>query len=57
MNPQLNYLVRSYLRWCPITDGKRLLLNLTKDLITPEDPIAVFEEQVRVPIKSQFSEP
>ena len=30
MNLPLNALVRSYLRWCPLTDGKRLLLNLNK---------------------------
>lgn len=57
MNPQLNYLVRSYLRWCPITDGKRLLLNLTKDWITPEDPIAVFESKYGFRLKANLANP
>ena len=57
MNLQLNYLVRSYLRWCPITDGKRLLLNLTRDLITPDDPIAVFESKYGFRLKANLANP
>ena len=57
MNLHLNYLVRSYLRWCPITDGKRLLLNLTRDLITPEDPIAVFESKYGFQLKANLANP
>ena len=57
MNPYLNYLVRNYLRWCPITDGKRLLLNLTKDLITPEDLIAVFETKYQFRLKANLANP
>ena len=38
-----NQLVRSYLRQCLITEGKSLLLNLTKDWIIPEAPIVIFE--------------
>ena len=57
MNPQLNYLVRSYLRWCPITDGKRLLLNLTRDLITPEDPIAIFDSKYQFRLKANLANP
>ena len=57
MNLQLNYLVRSYLRWCPITDGKRLLLNLTRDLITPDDPIAVFESKYGFQLKANLANP
>lgn len=57
MNPQLNYLVRSYLRWCPITDGKRLLLNLTRDLITPEDPVAIFDSKYQFRLKVNLANP
>ena len=57
MNRQLNYLVRNYLRWCPITDGKRFLLNLTKDLIIPEDLIAVFETKYQFRLKANLANP
>ena len=57
MNPQLNYLVRNYLRWCPITDGKSSLLRLTKDWITPEDPIAVFETKYGFQLKANLANP
>ena len=57
MNPQLNYLVRSYLRWCPITDGKSLLLKLTKNWITPEDSIAVFETKYGFQLKANLTNP
>ena len=57
MNPQLNYLVRSYLRWCPITDGKSFLLRLTKDWITPEDQIAVFETKYQFQLKANLANP
>ncbi|MDE0685938.1 MAG: FkbM family methyltransferase [Candidatus Poribacteria bacterium] len=57
MNPQLNRLVRAYLRWCPITDGKRLLLNLTREWITPQDPIATFETKYRFRLKGNLANP
>ena len=57
MNPQLNRLVRGYLRWCPITEGKRLLLNLTKDWITPENPISTFETKYRFRLKVNLANP
>ena len=57
MNPQFNRLVRGYLRWCPITDGKRLLLNLTKDWITPEDPIVTFETKYQFRLKANLANP
>ena len=57
MNPQLNRLVRGYLRWCPITDGKRLLLNLTRDRITPEDPIVTFETKYPFRLKANLANP
>lgn len=57
MNLPLNYLVRSYLRWCPVTDGKRLLLNLTRDLITPENPITVFESKYGFRLKANLANP
>ena len=57
MNLPLNYLVRNYLRWCPVTDGKRLLLNLTRGLITPEDPIAVFETKYHFRLKANLANP
>ena len=57
MNPQLNYLVRSYLRWCPLTDGKRFLLRLTKDWITPEDPIVAFETKYQFQLKANLANP
>ena len=57
MNPQLNRLVRGYLRWCPITDGKRLLLNLTRDRIIPEDPIVTFETKYQFRLKANLANP
>ena len=57
MNPQLNRLVRGYLRWCPITDGKRLLLNLTRDRITPENPIVTFETKYQFRLKANLANP
>ena len=57
MNLPLNWLVRSYLRWCPITDGKRLLLNLTRDLIIPEDPIAIFQSKYGFQLKANLANP
>lgn len=57
MNPQLNYLIRGYLRWCPITDGKRWLLNLTRDWITPENPIATFETKYQFRLKANLANP
>ena len=57
MNLPLNYLIRNYLRWCPITDGKRLLLNLTRDSITPEDPITVFESKYGFRLKANLENP
>ena len=57
MNPRLNRFVRGYLRWCPITDGKRLLLNLTRDRITPEDPIVTFETKYQFRLKANLTNP
>lgn len=57
MNLPLNALVRGYLRWCPITDGKRLLLNLTRGLITPKDPIAVFDTKYGFQLKANLANP
>ena len=57
MNRQLNRLVRGYLRWCPITDGKRLLLNLTRDRITPEDPIVTFKTKYQFRLKANLTNP
>ena len=57
MNLPLNWLVRSYLRWCPITDGKRLLLKLTRDLITPEDPITIFQSKYGFRLKVNLANP
>lgn len=57
MNPQLNRFVRGYLRWCPITDGKRLLLNLTRDWITPEAPIVTFETKHPFRLKANLANP
>ena len=57
MNGQLNRLVRGYLRWCPITDGKRLLLNLTRDRITPEDPIVTFDTKYDFRLKANLANP
>ena len=57
MNPQLNRIVRGYLRWWPITDGKRLLLNLTRKWITPENPVATFETKYRFRLKVNLANP
>ena len=52
-----NQLVRSYLRWCPITEGKSLLLNLTRDWIIPEAPIAIFETKYPFRLKANLANP
>ena len=52
-----NQLVRSYLQRCPITEGKSLLLNLTKDWIIPEDPIAIFETKYPFRLKANLANP
>ncbi len=52
-----NQLVRGYLRRCPITDGKSLLLNLTKDWIIPEDPIVIFETKYPFELKANLANP
>jgi FkbM family methyltransferase len=52
-----NQLVRSYLRRCPITEGKSLLLNLTRDWIIPEDPIATFETKYPFRLKANLVNP
>ena len=57
MNPQLNRLVRAYLRWCPITDGKRLLLSLTREWITPKNLIATFETKHPFRLKANLANP
>ena len=57
MNRHLNRLVRGYLRGCPITDGKRLLLNLTRDRITPEDPIVTFDTKYQFRLKANLANP
>lgn len=57
MNPQLNWFIRGYLRWCPVTDGKSLLLKLAKNWITPQDPITVFETKYRFRLKVNLANP
>ena len=57
MNLPLSYLVRTYLRWCPITDGKRLLLSLTRELITPEDPVTIFHSKYQFQLKVNLANP
>ena len=52
-----NQLVRSYLRRCPITEGKSLLLKLTRDWITPEEPIAIFETKYPFRLKANLANP
>ena len=38
----VNTLVRSYLRHCPVTEGKQRLLSLTKNYIMPDEPAVSF---------------
>ena len=52
-----NQLVRSYLRKCPITEGKSLLLDLTRNWIIPEDPIAIFETKYPFHLKANLVNP
>ncbi len=52
-----NQLVRSYLRKCPITEGKNLLLKLTRDWIIPEDPIVIFETKYPFRLKANLANP
>lgn len=53
----INQLVRGYLRRCPITEGKSLLLNLTKNWIIPEDPIVIFETKYPFQLKVNLVNP
>ena len=55
MNSQLNWLIRSYLRWCPVTEGKSHILTLTRNWIIPEDPIATFETKYRFRLKANLA--
>ena len=52
-----NRLVRSYLRRCPITEGKSLLLNLTRDWIIPENPIVIFQTKYPFRLKVNLVNP
>lgn len=52
-----NQLVRSYLRGCPITEGKSLLLNLARDWIIPKDPIVIFETKYPFRLKANLVNP
>ncbi len=52
-----NQFVRGYLRRCPITEGKSLLLNLTRDWIIPDDPIAIFETKYPFRLKANLVNP
>ena len=52
-----NQLVRSYLRRCPITEGKSLLLNLTRDWIIPEAPIIIFETKYPFRLTANLANP
>ena len=57
MNLPLNRIVRSYLRRCPITEGKNLLLKLTKDGIIPENPIVIFKTKYPFRLKANLANP
>ncbi len=57
MNLPLNRIVRSYLRRCPITEGKSLLLKLTKDGIIPENPIVIFKTKYPFRLKANLANP
>ena len=50
-----NQLVRNYLRRCPITEGKRFLLKLTRDWIIPEDPLVIFETKYPFRLKANLA--
>lgn len=52
-----NQLVRSYLRRCPITEGKSLLLNLTRDWIIPDAPIVTFETKYPFQLTANLENP
>ncbi len=57
MNLLLNWLVRGYLRRCPITEGKSLLLKLTRDEIIPENSIVIFETKYPFRLKANLANP
>lgn len=57
MNLPLNWLVRGYLRRCPITEGKSLLLKLTRDRIIPENPVVIFETKYPFRLKANLANP
>ena len=52
-----NQLVRGYLRQCPITEGKSLLLKLTKGWIIPENPLVVFKTKYPFLLKANLANP
>lgn len=52
-----NQLVRSYLRRFPVTEGKSLLLNLTRDWIIPKNPIVTFETKYPFRLKANLANP
>jgi FkbM family methyltransferase len=57
MKDFLNRSVRFYLMHFPITEGKRQLLRLTKDMISPEEPLVIFKTKYDFFLKINLNNP
>ncbi len=57
MRVLLNKFVRFYLMYFPITEGKKQLLQLTKDFITPGDPILIFKTKYNFYLRVNLQNP
>ncbi len=53
----LNQLIRFYLRRFPITEGKSQLLKLTRNWITPDDPLIAFNTKYNFSLKANLRNP
>ena len=53
----LNTLVRSYLRHCPVTEGKQRLLTLTRNYIMPDEPLVIFRTKHGFSLKVNLRNP
>ncbi|MDO8705766.1 MAG: FkbM family methyltransferase [Sulfuricaulis sp.] len=53
----LNTLVRSYLRHCPVTEGKQRLLALTRNYIMPDEPAVSFRTKHGFSLQANLRNP
>ncbi len=57
MRRYLSWMVRGYLRRCPVTDGKRHLLALTRNWIMPQEKSVVFKTKYSFQLKANLANP